>query len=152
MNLCKCGCDQPLDVGARQGYAGACYRRWIRAGRPESGPPPPMSSKAISEAAIAAKLDARDPGPYVADPYDLEQARLRRQRQEAWPEMLGVRSIVRACRIVPVVRARDAHGVHVFLRRLNQEDLYGLVVALAETADPWQLLAEPDQGEEARSA
>jgi hypothetical protein len=38
MSTCAC-CGQPGEIVAR-GWISACYFRWYRAGRPDTGPPP----------------------------------------------------------------------------------------------------------------
>ena len=38
--LCACGCGHPAPRGR---FAGGCYKRWVKAGRPASGPPPPKT-------------------------------------------------------------------------------------------------------------
>lgn len=42
--ICAC-CDKPGQIIAH-GWRWACYTRWIRAGRPDSGPPPARLTKA----------------------------------------------------------------------------------------------------------
>lgn len=37
---CSCGCGAPVIC---KGMARPCYRRWLRANRPETGAPPPVS-------------------------------------------------------------------------------------------------------------
>ena len=43
---CRCGhCDQEVDENSKTGWAEPCKRRWWRAGKPASGPPPPDPSR-----------------------------------------------------------------------------------------------------------
>jgi hypothetical protein len=38
---CRCGhCDHLVSPERRLGWSEACYRRWLRAGKPKGGPPP----------------------------------------------------------------------------------------------------------------
>lgn len=46
---CKCGCGNPATT-SNCGYAYACYYRWYRAGKPESGPPPASKGAAATAA------------------------------------------------------------------------------------------------------
>lgn len=39
---CACGCGRIIPAGRRGRFAVSCYERWQRAGKPASGPPPPM--------------------------------------------------------------------------------------------------------------
>lgn len=41
----SCGERKPHQC---KGWCNACYRRWMRAGRPEDGPPPPMPRGLVS--------------------------------------------------------------------------------------------------------
>lgn len=59
---CSCGCGGPVIC---KGLARPCYRRWLRAERPESGAPPPLShaeraarSTATLRAAREERMDA----------------------------------------------------------------------------------------------
>ena len=52
---CSCGCGRPV-VAA--GLARACYSRWDRAGRPASGPPPPLSHAGRTARSTAAHREA----------------------------------------------------------------------------------------------
>ena len=53
--VCACGCGLPVFC---KGYASGCYKRWVNAGRPASGPPPPVP-QAATTAAINALQQAR---------------------------------------------------------------------------------------------
>jgi hypothetical protein len=39
----RCGCCGTLGRHWAHGWVTACYDRWLRAGKPEGGPPPPWS-------------------------------------------------------------------------------------------------------------
>ncbi|MGO8957224.1 MAG: hypothetical protein ACLQFR_07635 [Streptosporangiaceae bacterium] len=54
--MCACGCGQPATRST--GHANPCYRRWIKAGRPETGPPPPLSTAARNRQRAAAQASA----------------------------------------------------------------------------------------------
>lgn len=41
----SCGQDKPHQC---KGWCNACYRRWLRAGRPDDGPPQPMPRALVS--------------------------------------------------------------------------------------------------------
>lgn len=57
---CDCGCGR---TAGESGYAPPCFRRWDRAGRPESGPPPPLPAgperRAPAVAALREAFEAR---------------------------------------------------------------------------------------------
>lgn len=46
---CQCGCGEPATTW-HAGYAAACYYRWYRAGKPDTGPPPPRRGRAAADA------------------------------------------------------------------------------------------------------
>lgn len=75
--VCGCGCGRPLGTtGAAHGWRNACVKRWLRAERPESGPPAPMSHAARCAVANAARKAA-------AAARSTEYARLRDARYTA---------------------------------------------------------------------
>lgn len=39
--VCRCGCNRS-GVHVNSGFIGACYQRWLRAGKPAGGPPTPQ--------------------------------------------------------------------------------------------------------------
>jgi hypothetical protein len=109
-----CPCGQPHHAN---GFCQACNSRWSRAGRPGTGPPPPMSAADKGALSSAAK----------ADPYDLQ-----------WIAGAGERRVMRvrrqAAHMVQVVQARDAAGFARLLEKVTDPD--ALYVVLAECADP----------------
>lgn len=60
---CREGCPHTMGdpAGEGHGWATACYRRWERAGKPDTGPPPPKPPAAVSRpgtrAAVAQRME-----------------------------------------------------------------------------------------------
>lgn len=122
MNAPACrseACRKPLRKRADRdawegahGWCESCCRRWHKAGRPASGPPPPKSRRHLTA---------------PPDPYEL-----------AWYASLPERRIDRArplaADLIRCVDRRDAEGVRLLLARVR--DVNALLVVLAECAGP----------------
>lgn len=114
---CVDGCGRPVHA---QGMSAACHRRWDRAGRPASGPPPPLTP-----AERATRMNTARLGP--ADPYDQLWA-------QGEPERRAGRARNLAADLIRCVAASDAEGVRLLLHKV--EDWFAFSVVLAECADP----------------
>lgn len=143
---CVDGCGRPV-LYPNLRMSKACYIRWVKAGRPAAGPPPPLPpQEAGARSAMSRGFELKDSTPVPdlevlpPDAYDIAWARKARARREREPEQRADRMIGLACRWVACVRNRDMHGVSLILQRLSAADKDTLLAVLAETADPWQLL------------
>lgn len=126
------------------GWCKPCNRRWITHGRPATGPPPPMSHAERTALSNAAR-GVTEPEP---DPYDLEQARLRRARRDAEPDERVYRAALLAADLARVVQSRDRYGVReLFARIARARNADEVLIAFAACADPELLRAGPDEGE-----
>src|ERR1019366_2189127 len=127
MTACACGCGRtgPIHApGLAPGLVQPCYKRWIRAGRPPGGPPPPLSMAEQNARMNAARLAA-------LDPYDSEWAA---RRAAAEPERRATQAKIAAGGLGPGGGASDAEGIARLLHRVT--DWAALAVVLAECADP----------------
>jgi hypothetical protein len=130
MTSCKCGCGR-TEIHAF-GLAQPCYKRWLRAGRPPSGPPAALSMAEQNERMNAARLAA-------LDPYDSQwEAR----RAAAEPERRATQAKLAAGDLIRCVAARDAEGIARLMCKITLDpgvhcaDWRALGVVLAECADP----------------
>ena len=119
--LCADGCGRKAHC---QGYSMACYKRWLRAGRPEGGPPQPMTHAERTALSNSPHLAAVG---YEPDAYDLAWPALERERR-------ALRVKPAAADLIRCVRARDAEGIRLLLHRVT--DWHALAIILAECADP----------------
>lgn len=128
--LCAAGCGSPFDSQpSRRGWCNACYQRWLRAGKPESGPPDRTRQP-------------RAAAPPAATPADLAEARWARERLETEPQRRVEALIGLACDLARTVQARDNSGRQKVLEKLSgmpRENLVALAMLLADCADPWCL-------------
>jgi hypothetical protein len=133
---CGCGCGRAVHAA---GYASACYRRWLNAGKPRTGPPPPMTAvdrNALAHASRAAQAAA---GDWEPDDTDLEWQAQQRAWRESAPERRARSTAGIAVDLVRCVAADDAAGVRLLLHRVR--DWPALAVVLAECCDPSRTFA-----------
>lgn len=131
---CPQDCGKPAAPG-RRGYSEACHSRWLRAGKPEGGPPPPLGMAERMAIARAARPVTRPPDTYEAQWYAGE------------PERKVGRARPLAAALARCVAARDAHGVELVLHKLvTWEDMAALAVVLAECASPERTAAVTGTG------
>ncbi|MBA9003759.1 hypothetical protein [Thermomonospora cellulosilytica] len=77
---CRC-CGKTGQHGAH-GWIRSCYERWLKAGRPQEGPPPPMPLEEIRARSVQAR---RPCGPKAARMDDFVTVRLTRRRENGEP-------------------------------------------------------------------
>ncbi len=134
--LCACGCGKPAML--RSDYARPCHRRWNNAGRPASGPPPPMTAadrNALARAsrdAAAREREAADGEPLPPDAVDLEWARRVHERIASEPDRRAAAMQPVATDLIGCVGRRDAKGIRELLAKVT--DWPALVVVLADRA------------------
>ena len=123
--VCSCGCGRPAWC---RGYARACYSRWIRNGRPESGPPPAVPGPERMARARAVMWARGDAAPAVLPPdlYDLNWL-------AGEPERRVTRVKGAAADLIRCVSASDAEGIRLLACKVR--DWPALAVVLAECAD-----------------
>lgn len=114
-SLCGCACGRPARTA---GYASACYKRWLAAGKPETGPPAPLTQAETARRSALAR----------SDPYDLEWL-------AGEPERRVRRVRAQAAALVRCMAADDAEGIRILLQE-RVTDWVALAVVLAECADP----------------
>lgn len=135
--LCSDGCGRPATrkgPDAAPDLSEACYRRWMRAGCPPDGPPPPTIYHPRRAAPVTVKP--------VAPASDLAEARWARERLESEPQRRVERLIGLACALAQTVQARDNAGKESVLekiRRLTDTDREVVMLLLADCSDPWCL-------------
>jgi hypothetical protein len=123
-----CQCGNPKRPRGR--YCRPCWTRWMRAGYPETGPPPPVpvaESARRATAARQANRRARDPD----DPDGYET----RWATALEPQRRIKRATPAACDLARCVAVRDAQGVARLLARYRDRHP-ALLIVLASTANP----------------
>jgi hypothetical protein len=125
MNACACKqrCGRPAK---RHGLSEACARRWVRAGRPEGGPPPPMTRKETLARAQAAKRPVDD-GIYKLL-WDADDAEITRWAAVD-PKLRRARALAVLPQLVQMVAVGDRQGVEILLSR--QTDWGALLIMAA---------------------
>lgn len=94
---CVCGCGRPQGTQRRRGLRNGCYARWIRQGKPERGPGPPLSQAECTARLRAVKAgqaaEFRVAAELPPDGYDLEWAagEAARRLRRAWPQAAALR-------------------------------------------------------------
>ena len=130
--LCRCGCGRKVHAC---GYASGCYRRWVRQGRPASGPRPPMSTAERVALSSAWRVREPEPEPLLLDAYDITWgAHQRAQQAGPSPEERARRARGTAADLIRCVAASDAEGIRLLLHKVT--DWPALAVVLAECASP----------------
>jgi hypothetical protein len=125
--LCACPqqCGRPATRKGLPGelYYEACFRRWHNAGRPDTGPPPPLSRKEC----VARMQAARQEQPEL--PFE--------EWAEVAPALRRARVLPSAVELARMVRVGDQHGLEVLLGK--PLDWEALAITLAWCADPERL-------------
>jgi hypothetical protein len=125
--LCSCGCGRPHGPRHRE-WADACWKRWDRADRPASGPPPVMpQSERLARANAVRGGGTPSRTALPVDGYD-----------RAWAAGEPERRIRRvnplASDLIRCVAQSDAEGISVLMGRIR--DWPALAIVLAECAAP----------------
>ncbi len=113
---CKCGCGKPARA---HGYAEACYRRWRRAGCPDTGPPAPLSYAEVAERRW----------PSLPDPGDLAGAAASRAAVVAGRALRAEKLRVSLVHLSRCSAAGDSAGVRVLLEKLTAGEREAVLAA-----------------------
>ena len=118
--LCACPqqCGRPATRKGAGGdlYYEACFRRWDRAGRPDTGPPAPLSRKEC----LARAQEAKAEQPEL--PFE--------EYAEVEPALRRARALPVAAELVRMVRVGDRQGLEILLG--NFTDWGAVVVVQAQ--------------------
>ena len=123
--LCADGCGRPV---LAKGYAHPCYYRWTAAGRPESGPPAPMSPATAGALSHSPREDRQE----AAQPDDADLAWERERRIRLAVTQLGrlARARSQAAALTYCAAAGDRKGIRELSLRIEDWDtVRALVVA-----------------------
>jgi hypothetical protein len=113
---CKCGCGKPSRA---HGYAEACYRRWLRAGRPDAGAPAPLTYAEVAERRW----------PSLPDPGDLAGAAASRAAVVAGRALRAEKLRVSLVHLSRCAAAGDSAGVRVLLEKLTGPEREAVLAA-----------------------